>query len=108
VQGAACGTTTCAVLPPDVPVGAFGPRLQATVAVLAGRYRLSRREVVGGCTDVLGVPLAVGSVDHLCQATAQPLAAPVVERQLDLPPILTHGRRSPGRRWLPHEKCYPE
>jgi hypothetical protein len=37
VQCAACGTTTCAGLPPDVPRGAFGPRLQATVAVLAGR-----------------------------------------------------------------------
>jgi transposase len=77
VQCAACGTTTCAGLPPDVPAGAFGPRLQAIVAVLSGRYRLSRREVVGVCTDVLGAPLAVGSVDRLCQATAQALAAPV-------------------------------
>ena len=65
VRCAACGTTTCAVLPADVPPGAFGPRLQATVAVLSGRYRLSRREVVGVCTDVLGAPLAVGSVDAL-------------------------------------------
>jgi transposase len=74
-----CGTTTCATLPSEVPAGAFGPRLQATVAVLAGRYRLSRREVVGLCTDMLRVPLAVGSVDSLCQATAQALAAPVAE-----------------------------
>lgn len=77
VPCAACGTTTCAGLPADVSPGAFGPRLQATVAVLSGRYRLSRREVVGVCTDVLGAPLAVGSVDRLCQATAQALAAPV-------------------------------
>ncbi|HSD62093.1 MAG TPA: IS66 family transposase [Burkholderiales bacterium] len=75
----ACGTTTCAPLPADVPNGAFGPRLQATVAVLSGRYRLSRREVVGVGTDVLGAPLAVGSVDRLCQATAAALAAPVAE-----------------------------
>jgi len=74
-----CGTTTGAVLPPDVPQGAFGPRLQATVAVLSGRYRLSRREVTDLCTDVLGAPLAVGSVDGLCQATAEALAAPVAE-----------------------------
>jgi transposase len=79
VQCVACGTTTCAGLPADVPAGAFGPRLQATVAVLSGRYRLSRREVVGVCTDVLGAPLAVGSVDRLCQATAAALAAPVAE-----------------------------
>jgi transposase len=77
VRCGACGLTTCAVLPADVPAGAFGRRLQATVAVLAGRYRLSRREVVGVCTDVLGAPLAVGSVDRLCQATAQALAAPM-------------------------------
>jgi transposase len=42
VRCGVCGTTTGAILPPDVPPGAFGPRLQATVAVLAGRYRLSR------------------------------------------------------------------
>ncbi len=77
VRCSGCGTTTCATLPSDVPAGAFGPRLQATVAVLSGRYRLSRREVVGVCTDVLGAPLAVGSVDGLCQATAQALAAPM-------------------------------
>jgi transposase len=81
VRCRACGTTTCAVLPADVPAGAFGPRLQATVAVLAGRYRLSRREVVGVCTDVLGAPLAVGSVDRLCQATAAALAGPVAALQ---------------------------
>jgi transposase len=81
VRCAGCGLTTGAVLPADVPAGAFGPRLQATVAVLSGRYRLSRREVVGVCTDVLGAPLAVGSVDRLCQATAHALAAPVAALQ---------------------------
>src|SRR3954470_6965729 len=35
VRCTACGTTTCAGLPPDVPPGAFGPRFQATVAVLS-------------------------------------------------------------------------
>jgi transposase len=77
VRCAACGETTCAGLPAEVPAGAFGARLQAVVAVLSGRYRLSRREVVGICTDVLGAPLAVGSVDALCQATAAALAEPV-------------------------------
>jgi transposase len=72
-----CGTPTCATLPAEVSPGAFGPRLQATVAVLSGRYRLSRREVAGVCMDVLGAPLAVGSVEGLCHATAEALAAPV-------------------------------
>jgi transposase len=106
VQCAACGLTTCAGLPPDVTVGAFGPRLQATVAVLSGRYRLSRREVVGVCTDVLGAPLAVGSVDHLCQATAQALAAPVaelgqaVQRAAAAHADETSWREAGQRRWL--------
>jgi transposase len=78
---AGCGTTTGAALPGDVPAGAFGPRLQATVAVLAGGYRLSRREVVGVCPDVLGAPLAVGSVDRLCQAPAAAWAAPAAARE---------------------------
>jgi transposase len=106
VHCGACGTTTCAVLPGDVPAGAFGPRLQATVAVLAGRYRLSRREVVGVCTDVLGAPLAVGSVDRLCQATAAALAGPVaaLERAVQQAPHAhadeTGWWEAGQRRWL--------
>jgi transposase len=106
VRCGACGTTTCAVLPPAVPAGAFGPRLQATVAVLAGRYRLSRREVVGVCTDVLGAPLAVGSVDRLCQATAHALAAPVAALQAAVQQAShahadeTSWREAGQRRWL--------
>src|SRR5215207_9168811 len=58
LQGLRCGTTTGAVLPANVPAGACGPHFQATVAVLSGRWRLSRREVVGVYTNVLGAPLA--------------------------------------------------
>jgi len=65
-----------------VPRGAFGPRLQAAVALLSGRHRLSRREVAEVADDLLGAPLAVGSVDALGQATAQALAAPVAELEV--------------------------
>jgi transposase len=40
-----CGRRTRASLPPGVPHGPFGARLTAVVALLSGRYRLSRREV---------------------------------------------------------------
>src|SRR5262249_12123700 len=40
-----CGTGTCASLPVGVPTGAFGPRLQALLAVLAGGYRLGKRPI---------------------------------------------------------------
>jgi len=106
VRCGACGTTTCAALPAEVPAGAFGPRLQATVAVLAGRYRLSRREVAGVCTDVLGAPLAVGSVDRWCQATAAALAGPVADLQAVVQQAPhahadeTSWREAGQRRWL--------
>lgn len=74
-----CGQETRAALPPGVPIGAFGPRLQAAVAGISGRYRLSRRAVVGILADVVGAQVALGSVDALCQATSEALAQPVAE-----------------------------
>ena len=41
----ACGKCTRADLPGGVPRRPFGPRLTAVIALLSGRYRLSRREV---------------------------------------------------------------
>jgi transposase len=69
-----CGTRTRASLPAGVPTGSFGPRVQATVAMLGGRFRLSRRETSGVMGQVFGVPISIGSVDALCQATGEALA----------------------------------
>src|SRR6266542_96596 len=80
-----CGATTRATLPADVPAGAFGPRLQATVATLRGRFRLSCREVAELGETVLEAPLSVGSVETLCQATSDALAAPVAAAVATLP-----------------------
>jgi transposase len=85
VRCPACGQATRALLPPDVSAGAFGPRLQATVAVLSGQYRLSRRQVADVCGTVLDAPLAASSVAGLCQATAVALATPVAALQATLP-----------------------
>jgi transposase len=72
-----CGCTTCATLPVGVPTGGQGPRLQATVALLTGAYRLSKRQVEGLCADLLGAPLSAGQV---CAVEAEVVAAtaPVV------------------------------
>jgi transposase len=72
-----CGEETRAALPEGVPTGAFGPRLQAAVALVSGRYRLSRRSVVGVLADLVGARIALGSVDALCQETSTALAQPV-------------------------------
>lgn len=84
-----CGAQTRAALPPGVPSGAFGPRLQAAVALLSGRYRLSRRAVVGVLADLVGADLALGSVDALCRQTAAALAQPMaeVERAIRAAPV---------------------
>jgi len=102
----ACGQQTRAGLPPEVPQGAFGPRMQAVVAILSGRYRLSRREVAAVCADVLCVDLAVGSVDGLCQDTAQALAQPMADLEAAVKargPVHadeTHWRQAGASRWL--------
>lgn len=72
-----CGAPTRAVLPPGVPAGAFGPRLQALVAVCTGLYRLSRRTTAGLLADLFGIEVALGSVSACEQAASQALAAPV-------------------------------
>ena len=101
-----CGATTRATLPADVPAGAFGPRLQATVATLRGRFRLSCREVAELSATVLEAPLSVGSVATLCQATSAALAAPVAEAVATLPqaPVVnadeTPWKAGTARPWL--------
>lgn len=73
-----CGTFTCATLPDGVPVGQQGPRLQATLAVLTGAYRLSKDQAETLCADLFSIPICSGTICQLEQHTAAGLA-PVVE-----------------------------
>lgn len=73
-----CGEVTCAELPPEVR-GVFGPGLQARVALLTGRYRLSRREAVDALKDLFGVEISLGSILALEQQTSAALEAPYEE-----------------------------
>jgi transposase len=75
----ACGTRTCAGLPPGVPTGRYGPRLQAILALLTGAYRLSKRHVEELCGDLLGVPVSAGQVCALEQQTTAALGPVVAE-----------------------------
>ncbi len=74
-----CGHVTTPALPPGLPTGAFGPRLQAIVGLLGGRYRLSNRQVQEALATLFGVGLGLGSVPALKQATSAALAVPVTE-----------------------------
>ena len=71
-----CGTTVRAVLPADVPAGAFGPRLEAAVATLAVRNRVSRRDTVELAEELFGAKLATGTVDAILTRTGEALAGP--------------------------------
>ena len=56
-----CGAVTRAELPAGVPPGAFGPRLQAAVATLAVRNRVSRRDT----TELLRELFGAAALDRL-------------------------------------------
>src|SRR5216684_2567540 len=76
---AACGEVTRAPWPEGVPSGTYGPRVQATVALCTGSYRLSKRTTRQAMAEVFGVPMSVGTISPLEQATTEALAAPVEE-----------------------------
>src|SRR5262249_57741177 len=74
-----CGTRTCASLPEGVSVGAFGPRLQALLAVLAGGYRLGKRPIRQLAQDLFGLSISTGVVAKLERSTADALQQPTAE-----------------------------
>ena len=101
-----CGTATRGALPDGVPTGAFGPRVQATAALLAGVYRLSHRAVAEALRDFFGVTMSVGSVTACERATSAALAVPVTEARAAArtAPVAhvdeTGWREARGRAWL--------
>jgi transposase len=74
-----CGQRTRAKLPEAVRRSAFGPRLQAAIALLSVRNRVSRRDASELCGELFGCEVSVGSVDAICQRASGALAAPYGE-----------------------------
>jgi transposase len=74
-----CGKHTRASLPVSVPASQFGPRLTAIVAMLSGRFRVSRREVSVLFDELFGGGLSVGSVQALCERVSAAITVPVAE-----------------------------
>ncbi len=64
--------------PPDLPRGAFGPRLLSIVTLLTGKFGVSKRGAREFLSDVLGVELAVGSISK-AEAIVSESLAPAVE-----------------------------
>jgi transposase len=74
-----CGVPTRAPWPAGVPSGTYGPRVQATVALCTGASRLSKRTTHQAMAEGCGVPMSVGTISPLEQATTAAVAAPVEE-----------------------------
>src|SRR5204863_740717 len=74
-----CGATTRAHWTAGVPSGTYGPRVQATVALYTGSYSLTKRTTQQAMSEVFGVPMSVGTISQLEQATTAVLDAPVEE-----------------------------
>jgi transposase len=70
-----CRTHTRAELPGGVEPGAFGPRLRATVVMLAAML-MSRRATLTLLGDMFGARLSLGSVDNILKTASDALAAP--------------------------------
>ncbi len=71
-----CGARQAAVLPAEVAHSAFGPRLQAAVATLSVRNRISRRDVVELCQQLFSARISTGSVEAILQRAGDALAEP--------------------------------
>jgi transposase len=103
---AACGKRTRADLPAGVPRRPFGARLTAVIALLSGRYRLSRREVRQLLRDLWAVRVSLGAVVRQERAQSAALAPVVAEAQAAVPqaPVVnmdeTGWRQDKRRAWL--------
>ncbi|MGA8353463.1 MAG: IS66 family transposase [Solirubrobacteraceae bacterium] len=71
-----CGEEQTGELPAEVAGSAFGPRLQAAVATLAVRNRVSRRDTVELCSELFGARISAGSVDAILTRAADALEVP--------------------------------
>jgi transposase len=76
VRCPACGAERTGELPAEVAGSAFGPRLQAAVATLAVRNRVSRRDTVELMSELFGARISAGSVDQILTRTADALELP--------------------------------
>ena len=101
-----CGTLVTAPRPAEVPPGAFGPQVVATIAALHGRFRISDREVAAWLAQGYQLPISVGSVAHLQQvaSAARAPASTEVQQLVQAQPQTnadeTSWRQEAKRAWL--------
>jgi transposase len=71
-----CGRRERAELPTEIAGSALGPRLQAAIAVLSVRNRISRRDAVELAKELFGARISTGTVDAILARVGDALADP--------------------------------
>jgi transposase len=74
-----CGSKMRGELPSDIPSGMLGPNAQATIALLTGKYHLSKRDVQELFSDYFGLSICVGTVCNAEQQVSAALEKPYEE-----------------------------
>jgi transposase len=101
-----CGAQTQAEFPAELPLGSFGPRVQATVGYLTGRIGVSQRDVEEVMQTVFHTDISLGSIpaqeDQVSAALAEPVRA--VQTYVQQQPVQnvdeTSWREKTKRAWL--------
>jgi transposase len=78
-QCSCCAAKMRGVLPAGTPCGLLGPNAQATIALLTGKYHLSKRDVQELFSDYFGLPICVGTVCNAEQQVSAALEEPYEE-----------------------------
>ena len=100
-----CATHTRAELPAGVEPGAFGPRLRATIVMLAALL-MSRRATLTLLVDMFGARISLGSVDTILKQASEALKAPwqAIQRAVQAAEVAnadeTSWKRAGQRLWL--------
>jgi len=71
-----CGRRQRAGLPEEVAGSSFGPRLQAAIATVSVRNRISRRDAVELVEQLFGARVSSGTIDAILARAADALADP--------------------------------
>ena len=101
-----CAHTTMAKLPEGVSWAMMGPALQAMVAYLTGKLRLSKRAAREALEDLFDVSVSTGSITAAEQAVSTAVATPVekardfVQAQPSVNGDETGWRQGRKRAWL--------
>jgi len=71
-----CGRRTRGQLPAELAKSSFGPRLQAAVATVSVRNRVSRADAVELCEELFGARISSGAVDAILARASDALEKP--------------------------------